>query len=742
MRPTATRTFFGYSLWLLLLLCAPGSAHAQPADDPGLSEPVPSPPSKPAATPTPAPPPPAAVQPTQTFIAAPPPAPSETKETVDTQVSWIAGGDDAKKAEGDLYERLAAPTLGGPVGLFRTLTGDSGRSNNFRVGLHLGLFQVDSFLIAGNSAVKGDTNSRFTGDLTIGYTPWKFIELYLALFNASNKNERVDPGRTDPQVILSLGDLALGVKGRYPVTRFLDLALRLDVKFLNSVSGISFDGSSTNFSVDLIGTLDVRHLVSTVPLRFHVNFGYLLDNSLSLLPTGQCALSTGNDACIRSRVVETFAYGIGSQRLRISLAVDAPIAIKSVGLQPFFEYHAEVALGDGDQTVFKALHNDMTIPNDRLTGQSLQYLTLGLRLRPVAGLILDAGLDVGLTSPGFQYGPPVAPWNVILGAAYAYDAAAGVGKTKVVKTTITREVPRGPIEGKVRGVVKDDKTKRPLSGAIVRYLGRRVTPQSTGDDGSFVSYGMAPGPVQIEVSRDDYNTMKVETQVQANGEVPVEVLLSSKPPAAGQVRIRVADEGGQPIVAAQARLSSPQGAIVDTDAEGPGLFTAKLPPGDYSLDVSGNAFLGKQRQVTVTAGQVQTVEVVLRKKPATSHVTLTRTEIVIKGVIHFGTNTAEIKPDGEQILDEVVDVIVKNPQIRRIRVEGHTDNRGIPQKNIELSRARAQAVMAYLVKQGIDPNRLEAEGYGASQPLVPNLSPSNRAKNRRVTFRILDQSTP
>ena len=112
--------------------------------------------------------------------------------------------------------------------------------------------------------------------------------------------------------------------------------------------------------------------------------------------------------------------------------------------------------------------------------------------------------------------------------------------------------------------------------------------------------------------------------------------------------------------------------------------------------------------------------------------------IVLKGVIHFQTNDVEIMPDGQQLLDEVVDVLVANPQIKRVRVEGHTDNRGVPAANLELSKGRARSVMAYLIKQGIDPTRLESEGYGASQPLVPNITAANRTKNRRVAFKILE----
>ncbi len=754
MTRPATRIVTWCSILAFGILATARLAYAQPAEDPGLSEAPPPPKPQP-----PPPPPPSAATSTTTSttttttttgsatamppMVTPAPPPPEVSESTDVQTQWVTpSGKEEQLALGDLYERVAAPTMFGGVGLFHTLTGDAGRQGTFRVGLHLGFFQQSSFLIAGNATTSGDTDSRFTGDLTISYTPWKYLELYLGLFNASNKNVRPNNGRTDPEVILSLGDLQIGAKGRYPVTPFMDLALHLGVKFLNSVSGISFNGDSTNVAIDAIASWDLRHAKATanVPLRFHLNFGYLHDNSISLLPAGQCAASTGNDSCIQSRVVETFAYGIGTSRLKLALAVDAPVTLPhTVGLQPFVEYHVDIPVGDGDQTVLRTLRNDPKVAGDRLTGQVIQYLTIGLRLRPVAGLILDAGIDVGLQSPGFQYGPPVPEWNIILGAAYAYEPGAVSGKTKIITKTITREVARGPVEGRVRGIVRDAKTKKPVGGAIIKYMNRRMNSTLAADDGSFLTPGIAPGPVSLEVSRDDYEAMRVETSVAARGETPAEVLLTPKPPAAGQVKVRVTEPGGTPVGMAAVHFTSQAGALMDSDNEGPGAFGAKLPSGDYTMDVVADGFLSKQRQVAVTPGGVQAIDVTLTKKPKQSHVTLKANEIVIKGTIHFGTNNAVIAPDGEQLLDEVADVLVRSPQIRKLRIEGHTDNRGAPEKNMVLSKDRAQSVVQYLVKQGIDANRLDSEGYGMTQPLVPNLTPANRAKNRRVTFRIIDQ---
>ncbi|HEX6838002.1 MAG TPA: OmpA family protein [Polyangia bacterium] len=735
-----------------LTLLSPSLASAQPADDPGLSEPPPKP-APPPSTPPATTAPPATVPHSDASATVMVPhdealTTAEPRETVDTQVTWIDGAGQAT-GDDDLYARVAASTVNGPIGLFRTITGDVGRANNFRVGLNLQLFTQDDFLIAGANGQKGDSNSRFLGNLTIDYTPWKYLELYLAVYNSSNQNTRAEgpPQRTDPEVILALGDVGAGIKGRLPLTKWFDLALHLGLRFFNSVSGVSVLGSATNFAPDLVASWDLRHADATakVPLRFHFNFGYVLDNSIDLLPANQCATSTTDDACIRSRVVETFGYGINPSRFKLAAAVDAPLAFANnkVGLDLIFEYHVDIAVGDGDTLVANAVRAAFPTSQqaDRVDGQSQQYLTFGARVRPVAGLILDAGIDIGLSSYGFRYGSPLPMWNLLLGAQYAYDPGAGRGRTKVVTKTITREINRGAVEGKLRGFVRDAATKKAISGATVKYTTRRATSQLTADDGSFLSYGFAPGPLTIEVSRDDYETATVNTSVGANAETPLEVLLTAKPPADVDVRVKVSDDAGNPLGTATVRFTNTAtGVVVDGMPESMAGFDAKLTPGDWTLEAGATGYMTKSKPISVVAAQPQNVEIVLHKKPAVSHVTLKAHEIAIRGTIHFGTDNAELRPDGEQLVDEVADVLAKHPEIRRVRVEGHTDNRGNAEHNLQLSKARAASVVQYLVKSGIDPARLESEGYGASQPLVPNLTPAARAKNRRVAFKILEKS--
>jgi OOP family OmpA-OmpF porin len=93
-----------------------------------------------------------------------------------------------------------------------------------------------------------------------------------------------------------------------------------------------------------------------------------------------------------------------------------------------------------------------------------------------------------------------------------------------------------------------------------------------------------------------------------------------------------------------------------------------------------------------------------------------------------------LKPVAEPVLDEVVFVLKKNPNLR-VEIQGHTDNVGEAQYNRKLSKKRARSVMDYFIQEGIEPGRLSYEGYGFSSPAASNATPEGRAKNRRVELR-------
>ncbi len=111
-------------------------------------------------------------------------------------------------------------------------------------------------------------------------------------------------------------------------------------------------------------------------------------------------------------------------------------------------------------------------------------------------------------------------------------------------------------------------------------------------------------------------------------------------------------------------------------------------------------------------------------------------KVEIKEQVFFETSKAVIKQESFKILNEVSDLLIKNPQIGDLDIEGHTDDRGDEAFNKQLSQERAQAVADYIIKRGVAAKRIKAIGYGEEKPVADNESSAGRAKNRRVEFTI------
>jgi outer membrane protein OmpA-like peptidoglycan-associated protein len=94
--------------------------------------------------------------------------------------------------------------------------------------------------------------------------------------------------------------------------------------------------------------------------------------------------------------------------------------------------------------------------------------------------------------------------------------------------------------------------------------------------------------------------------------------------------------------------------------------------------------------------------------------------------------------DSFAILHAVSMTMETNPHIGLVEVQGHTDERGSEAYNLDLSQRRAQSVVNFLVKDGVAEKRLEAQGYGESQPKIRKSNEQAWAANRRVEFIILD----
>jgi outer membrane protein OmpA-like peptidoglycan-associated protein len=131
--------------------------------------------------------------------------------------------------------------------------------------------------------------------------------------------------------------------------------------------------------------------------------------------------------------------------------------------------------------------------------------------------------------------------------------------------------------------------------------------------------------------------------------------------------------------------------------------------------------------------------------PGKQMVVLTGSEIKILEQVYFDTGKTTIKKRSYDLLNQVANVLLSTPVLKKVEVQGHTDDRGGDDYNLKLSDGRAKSVRDYLVGRGVAADRLESRGYGEAQPAVDikglrggKLNQA-RTDNRRVQFKIIEQ---
>ncbi|MGZ5027688.1 MAG: OmpA family protein, partial [Methylobacter sp.] len=117
--------------------------------------------------------------------------------------------------------------------------------------------------------------------------------------------------------------------------------------------------------------------------------------------------------------------------------------------------------------------------------------------------------------------------------------------------------------------------------------------------------------------------------------------------------------------------------------------------------------------------------------------------LVTLGDVLFDTGRANLKAGSLQNMYPLVEYL-RNHGDTMVKIEGHTDDRGSADYNVNLSQMRAEAVRSFLINNGIAPERISAKGMGEDYPIATNATPSGRQQNRRVEVTITDaaQTTP
>jgi outer membrane protein OmpA-like peptidoglycan-associated protein len=418
--------------------------------------------------------------------------------------------------------------------------------------------------------------------------------------------------------------------------------------------------------------------------------------------------------------VTDFAYGIGFSRARFALAADAPLAKIGVPIQPFAEYHAEIVTGSGD-AAFANL--------DGTHNRDQHFAAIGLRGHVYRGITLDAGVDVRLRSMSPEFGSPLPPYLVTFGAAFPLDVAAL--RRPVVVTNVV-EKPAPPTSGTVSGTVRSAGEGKPIADASVTFVGRAHARIGTDPDGTFASGPLAPGPVDIVVAAPGFEPTHAKAVISLGDKAALSVSLPPVKPVTGIVRGRIVDNAGRGL---NGTLRFAGAGNFEARSDDRGAFSAVLPQGFYQAKIEAPGLPGRELPVDVSAGQDRELDVTLR--PANPDVQLTGQTVVLRVPIKFRAGTPRLDATTKHELDGVAELLADHPEIHTLRIEAHwsgTPGKAGPASDAakKLTDDQAGTIKTYLIGKGVAGARLDAVGAGCESPLVPNLTATDRTKNRRV----------
>ncbi|MEM6928350.1 MAG: OmpA family protein, partial [Myxococcota bacterium] len=418
----------------------------------------------------------------------------------------------------------------------------------------------------------------------------------------------------------------------------------------------------------------------------------------------------------------------------LRLGVDVPIYLLSQG-EPNGN---ETGLGDLgidgkvsllDKAVDLALGGRLFVPTSTVdtalgnprTGYEISAIVSG-----------DAGPVLLAANVGTRGGPATSLENVELNDAFLARVGAALAFSEVVDTalefnaSLPYSAPLSNIDGSPLEVLASAAIRPRESNWVVRagagtglttgigspdyriLLGLGWEPADDDDDETFVDEGPCPGE---EEDLDGYED---------DDGCPEPTLVSV---------LVVDDATGEPIDVAKVIVKYPGQRATGTTP-----FEYPFEEGEVSIKARAEGYQPAEIDYTVVNGPP--VEAVVRLKPvdAPRRTLVRRKEIELADTIQFETNSAVIKSESFGLLDKAVAILVEYPEIKKLRIEGHTDQRGSAAYNMFLSRKRAESVQQYLVYKGIDASRLSNVGYGEERLEDPRNVPEAWDKNRRVDF--------
>lgn len=687
-------------------------------------------------------------------------------------------------------------SLTGSTGLLRVREAGSSAPGTFRFSVVNGLNGMTGFLCndstpcadrVSGQPVTGDSSQRSDMRASLTVTPLPFLEAYAGIRNVTTSSSL-----GFPRLVSILGDWNLGVKGFLPdkPDRIFSFGGEVDLLLLNGSGGVGLSGAATGFSIRGLGSADFTRTKSELPLRVHGNLAYRIDNSAAVVSGIETTPPPGG----RGEPIErTERYGLDLSRVdSFEVGIGAEYINKWV--RPFVEWTIDVPMnrqGYVCNIAGAASRGDLCLGVASGFETSPSRLSLGARGFPwqESGLAVTFAVDIGTgaTSRFMEEVRPEAPYSIWLGLAYGVDVFP-LPEVRVVETA-PEDAPQA-MRRYATGKVVDEKSGEPVPDALLRYADSARTGLIASAAGTFLTQDLPPGTYSLKVHAHEFEdatcdfvvpdsaplgtsptapadpAMAPEAADEAGGGtegeagalaeatppdapyldeegnlmVPVTCTIKALPQVATITGVLVDPTSGAAVQDATVTITDKLGRSLKLAVDAQGAFQFRnVPFGLATVAVRAPGYLTTVRDFQVASREEITANLEMHAVPDKPGVKVTAKELVVSRPIAFLAARPDVARESMLVIEELAYVLAEHPEISRAEIQVHTDDSGSPTDQRRISQERAAKIVDLLGQLGVEKSRLVAKGYGPDQPLVPNVSEANRARNNRVQIIILEK---
>jgi outer membrane protein OmpA-like peptidoglycan-associated protein len=290
---------------------------------------------------------------------------------------------------------------------------------------------------------------------------------------------------------------------------------------------------------------------------------------------------------------------------------------------------------------------------------------------------------------------------------------------------LTKEVYLSKDVGYLLVEVIDRTTNEHLNNVQISIISEKndtISRAITDNSGKYET-SISKGLYKISAQRDDYLPNSDFVQIEKNSRNKIVIPLTPKF-AIIYGLVLDAEKGFR--VNAKIDIKKDNNLIKTIEGDS---YYVKLDAGNYIFEVRAKNYAPRIADISLNNGDRYRRDFLLTKVG----------QVFTFRNIYFDFNKATIRKESYPVLDSIYQFLAENPTIV-VEVAGHADERGGYEYNIRLTQARANAVVDYLVKKGINPNRLIPKGYGWTQPVIKGAKTEREHQlNRRVEFRIIKE---